>query len=352
MKTGKWLLGLLLAGCLVTGGPASALAAQGDSGTESEGPGLTTENLQISEAGSVGFKEEQIVAISGTEPIASADVLKQGTASKLTADSVGDAFENNNGPTLATTTQFNKVTRATIHEDTDADWYKFSVTQSDVNNGNAYSFILTNIPNQRDYDMYLVTYNNSELGVVYYDLQDGATSEAFYLTFSTAGDYYVVIQGKAGYSDTNFSDTPYVLYFGDLYRSGSFPRTDTGLSIDFGYVPVGNTTPVYRGYYAYDLSNNTSIPDGAIVDNFYLTNDGNGAYWIGFMKVLLAAGQNLSFTQYGLLDLMDTSDATLYVKQLWGIGGYLTASTSFVWEPKIQITYTYPVVLDNLHYLF
>ncbi|MBW4082528.1 hypothetical protein [Paenibacillus sp. S150] len=350
MKTGKWLLGLLLAGCLATAGPVSALAAQVSSGSEE--PGVSSAQVQVSEAASAKIHKEDIVTISGKESVAGADVLKQGTAGKLALDSTGDAFENNNGPTLATTTQFNKVTRATIHEDVDSDWYKFTVTPSDISNNRVYSFILTNIPGLCDYDMYLATYNNSELGVVYYDLKDNALSEAFYLTFLTAGDYYVVIQGKDGHSDTNFSDTPYALYFGDYYRTGSFPSADTGLSINFGNVPVGNTTPVYRGYYAYDLTNNTAIPDGAIVDHFYLSADGNGAYWIGFMKMLLAAGQNVSFTQYGGIPLMDTGNSTLYVKQLWGIGGYLIASTNFVWQPKVQITYTYPLVLSNLHYLF
>ena len=80
---------------------------------------------------------------------------------------------------------------------------------------------------------------------------------------------------------------------GDYYRVGQYGYVDTGLDISFGNIPVGNTTPVYRGWYTYDLSNEASIPNDAIVTKIYLTGNGNGAYWLGFYKMMAAAGQGI-----------------------------------------------------------
>ena len=60
------------------------------------------------------------------------------------------------------------------------------------------------------------------------------------------GTYYVVIQAKTGL-DNNSRSSNYTLYMGDYFRTGQHGYVETDLSINFGYVPVGNTEPVYKG---------------------------------------------------------------------------------------------------------
>ncbi len=254
----------------------------------------------------------------------------------------GDIYEPNNGPAAATQGKSGSKVNATIHADTDVDWYGFQVTQADVNDGVIYSFILTNIPIGCDYDMYLL----DETFAGYADLQSGNTTEQFYLTFNTAGTYYVAVQ-----SDLGYSDSAYTLYFGRTYKSGYRSYTDTGLTYNFGNIPLGNTTEMFTGWLSYNLTNATDIPDSAIVERFYLTDHGNGAYWIGLSKWLAAQNGDI-YKQYGGILLMDMNYGNnYYVKQNWSIRGSIIHSNYFVWTPKVAIEYQYPVIPQNLRFI-
>lgn len=263
----------------------------------------------------------------------------------------GDSYENNNMPSTATTGRYNKLTHATIHDDNDVDWYKIDVLSSEK----PVSLFLTNIPSNCDYDLYLVKYDSTNgITAAYANTESGTTSEAMY-GYVEAGTWYVVVQASSSV-ENNYSTQSYTLYMGDYYRTGQHGYVDTGLNISFGYIAVGNTTPVYRGWYTYDLTNNISIPDDALVTKIYMTDSGNGAYWLGFYKMIAAGGQGVVLGEkIGQMDLMYSydysSDNRYYVKQPWLIGGHIIASTNFVWKPQILIAYEFGATVQNLRFL-
>ncbi len=296
------------------------------------------------------------------ENLASIEKYKQNSTEEISLDNSGiaslaeegDAYESNNGPDLATDGRYNKVTYASIHKEDDADWYKMEINDA----SQPVSIILTNIPLNRDYDVYLVQYSaSSGIGDVYANIETGSTSESLIGYVSKAGTYYVVVQPSSTV-ENNYSDSNYKLYFGDYIREGVYGYADTGISVDFGYIKKGNTTPVYKYWYSYNLTNNSQIPDGAVVDHFFLSSDGNGNSWIGFYKMLgYGSGTKLA-TKSGGIELMyyygdDNNVTTNYylVKQNWLIGGYISSSTYFTWQPTVRIEYLYEVTLDNLPYV-
>lgn len=89
----------------------------------------------------------------------------------------------------------------------------------------------------------------------------------------------------------------------------------------------------------------------AIVTKIYLTDSGNGAYWIGFYKMMAAADQGIQLEQkIGQIDVMYSGDNELLAKQRWLIGGNIIASTNFVWEPQILIAYKYAATISNMRF--
>lgn len=200
--------------------------------------------------------------------------------------------------------------------------------------------------------MYLFKYD-PEIGLqgAYYDTKTGTTPETIYGTLGEEGIYYVAVQGNQTLQN-NFSSSTYTLYIGDYYKTDYFGYVDTGLNISFGDIPVGNEVPVYRGWYTYDLSNDKNIPDDAYVTDIYLTGGGNGAYWIGFYKMMAAADQGLQLEdKLGQVNLMYKGENRLRVKQKWLIGGHILASSNFVWEPQILMGYRYAAVPANIKFL-
>ena len=263
-------------------------------------------------------------------------------------DIAGDSYEANNGPSVATTGRYNSITYATIHDDNDVDWYKIEILNADT----PISIVLTNIPNNCDYDLYLIQYDDTNgITAMYQNAQTGTTSEELYGYVNDIGTYYVIVQPNTSLVN-NYSSSNYKLYIGNYFRTGSLGWEDTGIDINFGYHPTGNTTPSYSSWYSYNLANRATIPNGAIVNQFYLDNNGNGAYWAGFYKTLMAAGQGIRLDDtLGGITLVYSGDDEYLVKQQWLIGGYVTVSYSFIWEPRALITYKFPATLQNLSYL-
>ena len=273
------------------------------------------------------------------------DIMMDDTDIAL-ADGTGDSYEANNGPAVATTGRYNQVTYASIHDANDVDWYKIEILDAD----NPISVLLTNIPSGCDYDMFLVQYNDTDgITKMYHNVQAGTSAENLGGFVDEAGTYYVVIQPDTSV-ENNFSTSSYKLYVGDYYRVGQYGWVDTGLDIQFGYRPVGTTTTYYSSWYSYDLTNNTSIPTGAIVNKIYLDDAGNDAYTGGFYKQIGDA-QGAIATKLGGIDLMYSSDNEYYAKQEWFIRGYLQVSLSYEWEPRILIAYKYPVTIENARFL-
>lgn len=259
----------------------------------------------------------------------------------------GDEFENNNGPSLATKNMLYSTLYATIDNPNDSDWYEVVIGDT----SHPYSFILTDIPSGCDYDMYLVTYDDTNgLEMQYYDLKNDNESEAFYLNFYNTGTYYIVVQPKLGYSDTNYSDEQYKLYMGNFYKKGTYGYVSTGISAKFGYVADSNTTYKYSNIYSYNLTNNTNIPNGATVTEIRLTSSGNSAHWLNFYKIISSSSGGISETKLGTIDVMYSETSNVQVKQVWNIQGKLLASNNFIWQPLIQFSYRYPIVLENEQY--
>ena len=78
----------------------------------------------------------------------------------------GDQYEPNESISAATSGVQGKVIQATIHDETDMDFYRFEVTDNEP-----LSIILYNIPSGCDYDLYLF---NSDQSGWYTDFQEGS----------------------------------------------------------------------------------------------------------------------------------------------------------------------------------
>lgn len=327
---------LLALSMMVSMGNAVAVNAEE---LDKEFPTLTEES-GFDEAAEVGSIEQFKGDVTD-------EILIDDSGIALTA--VGDSYESNNYPDTATNGRYNKMTYATIHEARDVDYYKIEV----IDASKPISIFLTNIPAGCDYDLFLIQYDfaKGEITKLYCDPQSGSTPERLYGTVDEEGIYYVAVQGNQDLQN-NFSSSTYALYIGDYYKTDYFGYVSTGLKINFGDIPVGNETPVYRGWYTYDLTNAKNIPDDAMVTDIYLTGGGNGASWSGFYKMMAAAGQGLQLQdKLGQIDLMYKGENQLKVKQQWLIGGHILASSNFVWEPQILMGYRYAAVIANLKFL-
>lgn len=111
--------------------------------------------------------------------------------------------------------------------------------------------------------------------------------------------------------------------------------------------------PANEGWQIYDLRNDSTIPDGSVVNWFYLDADGTGGTWGGFHKKVLAASkQDQYYEQFGGIDLINLpTDTDFPVKQQWGITGKINYSLNFVWEPNICIDYKFPVIIANMNFV-
>lgn len=254
----------------------------------------------------------------------------------MTLASVGDQYESNNSVATATTGLMGKKVTATIHEG-DVDWYKLEV----VDISEPYSFVLMNIPSGCDYDMALF---NSSLTGGYAEFQDGNTTEEFYININEPGTYYLAVQPNVGYSDS-----PYTLYFGPAFKNGSTGWRDPNLSFSFGYVPRGSAATSVPAQ-SYNLTNDITIPNGSVLTDLMITDDGNAAEWAGFYKYI-AEPSGYGMQQLGNIPTFVVPDMAYYVKQNWSIWGTIQYSTNFVWEPQIFMGYKFIVTPQTMRFV-
>lgn len=248
--------------------------------------------------------------------------------------SSGDQYEPNDSIADATTGMQGKLIQATIHSETDLDFYKFEVTANEP-----LSILLYSIPSGCDYDLYLFNYDLSE---GYADFQDGSASEEFYISLDKSGTYYVVVDSNSGYSSS-----PYSLYFGKSYMYGSTGWVNPNLSFAFGSVPRGTTkTSLVKNI---NLTYDVSIPNGAVVTTFYLSKEGTGGEYAGFYKYLKPASGN-TIQQLGGAQAMTVPKNTL-VKQDWQIWGSVEYSNYFTWQPRYFIQYEFFVTPLSTQFL-
>ncbi|MEE1258407.1 MAG: hypothetical protein UHN47_18170 [Lachnospiraceae bacterium] len=266
------------------------------------------------------------------------DRFKNTVERNVFSRSIGDAYESNNSEKTATVGMSGKKVSATIHANGDVDWYKLEVVDTSI----PYAFVLMNIPTGCDYDMALFS---EDLKSAYYQFQEGNTLEEFYIYLNEPGTYYVAVQPYSGYSSY-----PYTLYFGSAYKYGDTGWRDSNLEFDFGYIPQGNKyyTTVAPQYY--NLTNDISIPDGAVMTDLYMNNHGNGGDWGGFYKYIKEpSGYGMELL--GNIECFNVPDMAYYVKQNWAIWGKVLYSYNFTWEPSIYIGYKYVVTPQTMRFV-
>lgn len=334
MKTIKKVCGILaIAVTVVSSFPLAVFAADTNNNDTIEIVNEKSESILLEDL-------QTQYGIATSEDFVSADLLKDKFFSKSFSKDLlrdGDQYEPNNMISTATTGLMGHKISATLH-DGDVDWYKFDA----IDVSEPYSFVLMNIPSNCNYDMALF---NSDFTGAYYNFQDGNASEAFYITLNSTGTYYVAVQSSSG-----FSSSPYTLYFGPAFKTGNTGWRSTGLTFNFGYIPQGNTYYTSVSPQHYNLTNDNSIPNGSVMTQLYIDNNGNGGNWGGFYKYIREPS-GYGMEQYGNLQAFDVPDMTYYVKQDWEIWGKLLYSYSFIWQPNILIGYKFVVTPQTMGYV-
>ncbi len=252
-----------------------------------------------------------------------------------------DKFESNDTLETAIAGKAQHLIQANLHSEEDMDCYKFEVTSDDVSNKVEYTFILSDIPLDCNYDMLIV---NGDLEG-YVCNSEGNTMEGVKMRFNTAGTYYVVVFSSNGCSESNYS-----LYYGRSEVLSYYGFAYTNLEIKFGYVPQGTRNPVYMGPYSLDLEDKTEIPENAKVKEFFITAEGTGGNYGGFYKQLYAP-DGTKFEQMGGIEKINIPSGKYLVRQNWNIGGSVLFSNYFTWEPRIQVVYTYEVTPATMYYV-
>ena len=336
VRYGK-LLGLALIGAiLLSTEPLTAYASDGKEDSIIETINPHAEETLLEDL------EENLGIVSGSDMVNAdeiADRFKVESFANILAlgENGEDQYEPNNMVSTATSGLMGRKISATLH-DGDVDWYKFEA----LDISEPYSFVLMNIPSGCDYDMALF---NSDLSSAYYDFQDGTTAEAFYITLNSEGIYYVAVQSNSG-----FSSSPYTLYFGPAFKTRSTGWRSTGLSFSFGYIPQGSSSYTQVPKQHYNLTNDSTIPNGSVMTQLYIDANGNGGTWGGFYKYIQEPS-GYGMEQYGNLDAFAVPDMAYYVKQDWQIWGKILYSYSFTWQPNILIAYKYIVTPQTMSYV-
>lgn len=295
---------------------------------ENFGDGIVPEDYDVE---SVSFSENAI----SIENLSSRFVMNSVDDGIALATVLGDQYEPNNSFATATSGLTGRKIAATLSEG-DVDWYEINITDTSLD----YAFILTNIPNGCDYDMVVV---NSD-GAGYAQFQDGTTAESFYLTFNEAGTFYVGVQAYTGYSTS-----PYWLYYGPAIKNGDTGWRNPNLSFSFGNVPRGSAEKLVSAQYI-NLTNDSSIPDGAVLSKIRITDEGTNRNWAGFYKYLRTAS-GTTYSQIGNIELMNIPADQYYVKQNWALWGGIQYSQYFTWQPRYFIEYKFVVTPQTLFYV-
>jgi hypothetical protein len=233
-----------------------------------------------------------------------------------------------------------------------AKWFKWSPwndTQGSYAFDNLYSIYFSAPAN---YELLLVDSTltnvwlmptNTDIVVSYADL---ASLFGVSPTSVSTLNLYLVAQVSSG----SFTSA-YNLYYGATYKSGSSNYINTGFAYNFGTLNV--PPPQFWNSPAYIFSgmvNNSSIPEFALINQMWLTNDGTGSGMINAEKFLYTAS---GFSQSMILgiELSSIPRNVHPVKQEYRIQARLRQSTSLTWRPQMRFTYIYPVVASNIRFV-
>lgn len=265
------------------------------------------------------------------------------TKSLSNSNRSGDIYEPNDSSDKATPIYFNSRIKANLHTEADQDWYKFNITKNDVDNCpmGIFSVILKNIPAGKDYDMYLFKrLPNGGMGYTPCDKLSNSVASHFNIT---EGSYLIAVFSKDNIPN-NYSAQNYELYVGNglIPRSTEYMNTNMEFNFGFNHYPV----PYLCKPQYIDLSNDSSLPVNSIIKKVRLTSDGNGAYWIGLKKRF-----DDCEAQAGI-DIIPVPEYSIWLKENHSINAYITKSNGFVWRPRLQIDYVYPLIESNYKFYF
>ncbi len=241
-----------------------------------------------------------------------------------------DPYEPNNNSDSAKSISYNQYMLANIDAVGDEDWYKIYLTASSDPN-EIVAFLLKDIPAGCDYDLYIFDPNFNYAA----SQNSGNSDERIYIQVQATGTWYVVVVPYSGYDD----NANYKLFVGDAWQNGTTGWRSTNMTFNFTYSNVGTILP----YQIFDLSNDASIPDTAVVQYIQIDSTGVGS-WSGQHKYIYSPQTRVRYETYPGLDyVLNIPENTLSVKQQWGISTgieHLFTPTA-KWTPNIYFAYKY-----------
>lgn len=240
----------------------------------------------------------------------------------LTQSLIQDDYEPNDSLEQAYAMTSDSLS-ATIGNSEDIDVYSKSFSA-----GQEIALSLKNIPTNCDYDLALFDSTGNQLAV---SENTGTTNELITGTISVADTYFVVVYPYSGYSDSS----AYTLYAGDAVKT-----SDGYKQVDLSTINIYDTNTFYTS--SFNLTNDYSIPSGAIVTDVYLSETSTGSY-AGITKQVKADSTAWLTPNYS--GWLYFEGQTVNVKQGWSVGidvDYIyTPST---WTPHVNIYYTYDYI--------
>lgn len=125
----------------------------------------------------------------------------------------------------------------------DLDWYQIDLTA-----GTDVAFLLKNIPNGTDYDLYIF---NPELNYAASE-NTGNTDEKLYIEVQTTGTWYIAVMPYSGYN----SNDNYNLLVGDAWKHDSL-SVETDMDFHYNQNNVGTVLP----YQVLDMIEKPNVSD-------------------------------------------------------------------------------------------
>lgn len=195
------------------------------------------------------------------------------------------------------------------------------------------AFLLKDIPAGCDYDLYIFDPNFNYAA----SQNSGSADERIYIDVQTSGTWYIAVVPYSGYNN----NANYKLYVGDAWKNGATGWMPTNLTFNFTSSNVGTVLP----YQIFDLRNNASIPNTAVVKSIQIDSAGAGN-WGNQVKYIYGAQTGKWYETFIALNyVLNIPQKTLLVKQQWPITTRIETlfTTIAYWKPNIYFTYEYVI---------
>lgn len=249
-----------------------------------------------------------------------------------TPQEITDPYEPNNTIETASPITYDQNLSANIGAADDVDWY-----QVDLTAGTDVAFLLKNIPNGTDYDLYAfdpeLNYAASE--------NVGNTDEKLYLDIQTSGTWYIAVIPYSGYS----SEDNYDLFVGDAWVHDSL-TVETDMDFNYTQSNVGTVLP----YQVLDLIDEPNVPDTARVTGIQFFTVSSLGNWGNQTDMIYSPQSSVWYqTNPGLnviLGLPQDNNELLFLKQQWAI----TSSIEVLFQPtgyyRPGVTFNYKYFIE------